>query len=57
MALLQLLDEVRELRDGVIHAHVLVRVPGTEAQGSFGFTNSSDHSVYNVERKPRTIFD
>ena len=57
VALLQLVDEIRELRDRVLHAHVLVRRPRAQADRSLRLADGLDDSVHDLEAEPRTVFD
>ena len=56
-AFLELLYQVRELRDGVLHAHLLVSTPGAEPDGCLGLSDSSDNGVHDLECEPRAVLD
>ena len=55
--LLQLIDEIRELRDRVLHVHVLVPHPRAQADRSLLLADSRDDGIHDLEREPRTVLD
>ena len=57
MSLLQLVDEVRELRDRVLHAHVLVQHPRAQPDRSLRLPDGLDDRVHDLEREPCAVLD
>ena len=56
-ALLELLDEVRELRHGIVHAHVLVPAPRAQPDRRLPLADGGNDGVHELKREPRTILD
>ena len=56
-ALLELLDEVRELRHGVVHAHVLVPAPRAQPDRRLLLADGGNDGVHELEREPRAVLD
>ena len=57
VALLQLVDEVRELRHRVLHAHVLEQRPRAEPDRRLRLPHGRDDGVDDLEREPRAVLD
>ena len=57
VALLQFVDEVRELRDRVLHAHVLVQHPRAQPDRSLRLAHGLDDRVHDLERESRTVLN
>ena len=56
-ALLELLDEVRELRDRIFHAHVLVRRPRAQPNRGLGRPDGCNDGVHDLEAEPGAVLD
>ena len=57
VGLLELLDEVRELRDRVLHAHVLVRRPRAQPYRGLGLPDGCNDGVHDLETEPGAVLD